>query len=179
MTPRTHQHLLLALVAFGASCSQPAAPMPAQASNEVHVGPAAPHQGPRAPFVLSLTGPANAEAAQVTLTATLRSQLANPAPVTLEIVLPAGVGLLAGQEREQVMVSPQQPVTTRQYVLSLPAPLREPIRVRARLQQDPAMGAFAERIFPETMPTPVTSGGATTIVGRLPVAVPTEAVPVR
>lgn len=164
---------------LGASCSQELRTPSAPTASEVRTNPENHRHGLRAPFVLSLGGREQAETGMLALTAQLRGQLGAPAPVDLEILLPPGVRLIEGRAREQVQLSPQQPVATRQYVVSSSGSLRELIRVRARLQQDPVMGAIAERVYPEPTAASASPHGAPTTLGRLPIAMPTEAVPVR
>lgn len=104
----------------------------------------------------------------------LRSQMDGLPPVNVELLLPEGVNLISGQLREQVNVSTQQPTATRQFVVAVAKPLREPIRVRAQFRVGDVMGAFAERLYPEPPAPAVPTAGQATTIGNLPLGPPVE-----
>lgn len=131
------------------------------------------------PFVLELYGPAAPSGEALTLTAKLRGSGAE-LPVELEVVLPPGASLTEGAPQERVRLSAEQPLIERRYTLALARPLAEPVRVRARLQDNPAVGAFAERLYPapakEADPTASAEPGRGRVVAGVPIGEPTEAV---
>lgn len=136
------------------------------------------------PFVLELYGPATPAGEALTLTAKLRGSGAL-LPVALEVVTPPGAVLKEGAAQEQVRLSAEQPLIERRYTLSIQQPLAEPVRVRARLLDNPAVGAFAERLYP---PPPEPSSPAASapsadgrgrIVAGVPIGQPVDTVPAR
>lgn len=131
------------------------------------------------PFVLDLYGPATPSGDALTLTAKLRGSGAE-LPVELEVVLPSGAALTEGAPQERVRLSAEQPLLERRYTLALTRPLVEPVRVRARLVDNPAVGAFAERLYPapakEASPTASTEPSRGRVVAGVPIGEPTEAV---
>jgi hypothetical protein len=104
----------------------------------------------QAPFVLTLQGPsALPQSGDVELVALIASPKGFNVPATLSIALPPGARLMAGQENEKLAAIPTGE-TRRIFKITLTQKTDTPIRVVIDAR-DPAgaMGAHAERLFPE------------------------------
>lgn len=170
------------MVFFAIACSPKA-----QTGGAISVEPAvttrigraqsSPEQGAQAPFVLTLEGPQAPGSGPITLTATLRSQLATAATIALEIVVPSGVFLVGGAVKEMVELTPQQPVVSRQIIVSKLPGSDSPLRLRAVLDRRPLMGAVAERLYPHAQSNPAPSPVPVRYIGGLPIAEPVASAP--
>jgi hypothetical protein len=163
---------LALLLCTGAACNR--APQPKEAE------PLRREASHSVPFVLELYGPASPSGDTLTLTAKLRGSGA-VLPVDLEVVTPRGAALSEGAAQERVRLSAEQPLLERRYTLTLLQPLGEPVRVRARLADNPAVGAFAERTYPpppESTPAAVEASAPTAgrILAGVPIGRPIDAV---
>lgn len=161
--------------AFGwaAGCRQPAPPSPGVAT-----AAAAESTSLQAPFVLRLKElPATGTTLNLMAILEAPASSTHPVPVTIEVLTPAGLTLLGG--------APQQPVrvggTVRQVSLPLSflvaGPRREPITVRASLRMGNALGAAAERHYPESPAAPppdplADPAGDRRRIGGVPIAAP-------
>lgn len=104
----------------------------------------------QAPFVLTLRGPSTMpKSGDLDLEALISSPKGYNVPATLSIALPAGARLTAGKENEKLTTIPAGE-TRRIFKVTLVDKTDEPIRVTIDAR-DPAgaMGAHAERLFPE------------------------------
>lgn len=123
-----------------------AAPTPVEANPPAHPVDSA----EQAPFVLTLQGPsALPQSGDVEIVALISSTKGFNVPATLSIALPPGARLMAGQESEKLAAIPTGE-TRRIFKITLTQKTDTPIRVVIDAR-DPAgaMGAHAERLFPE------------------------------
>jgi hypothetical protein len=104
----------------------------------------------QAPFVLTLRGPSSVpQVGDVQLEALISSPKGFNVPATLSIALPPGARLMSGQENEKLTTIPAGE-TRRIFKVTLTQKSETPIKVTIDAR-DPAgaMGAHAERLFPE------------------------------
>ncbi|MBI4702995.1 MAG: hypothetical protein HY744_17910 [Deltaproteobacteria bacterium] len=151
------QRIVLTAFAAGAlsACNAsdgPASPRsePAQSPQGPAARPALPAEDMAAPFVLSLRGPEKPpDKGELAIEARLSAPRAMKAPVTIEIVLPKGVKLTEGKEREELAALPEG-VTARSFKMELVEGLAAPVKVVVDMR-DPggAFGAHAEQLYPK------------------------------
>lgn len=158
---------------WAAGCSQPAPPSPGVAT-----AAKAESTNLQAPFALRLKE-LSATGTTLNLVAILDAPASSmpPVPVTIEVLTPAGLTLLGGAPQRLVRVGG----TLRQVSLPLSflvtGPRREPITVRASLRMSNALGAVAERHYPETPAAPppdplVAPASGRRRIGGVPIATP-------
>ncbi len=115
--------------------------------------------GMTAPLFLTLRGPDPAPASgNITLDLEITVNEPIRMPVNLQILLPPGVQLVAGQPQE-ILNLPQPGKLYRQYTVVTSAPLTQPVLVRANAS-DPsgAYGFHAERPYPPAPATVIQPG---------------------
>jgi len=127
-------------VAAPPSTEQAAAPKPALENSEGET---------RAPFVLTLSGPATLpDSGEVEIVALITAPHEFKVPATLSVAVPKGATLSAGKSAESMASIPGGD-TKRVFKVKLTSKLDQPIRIILDAK-DPAgsMGAHAERAFP-------------------------------
>lgn len=115
--------------------------------------------GMTAPLFLTLRGPDPAPSAgNITLDLEITVNEPIRAPVNLQVLLPPGVQLMAGQPMETLSL-PQAGKLYRQYVVATQGPLTQPVLVRANATAPSgAYGFTAERQYPPAATTTIQPG---------------------